>query len=301
MRVFVTGATGFIGSAVVQELIGAGHEVIGLARSDGAARALEGAGAGVHRGDLEDLEGLGRGAAAADAVIHTGFIHDFTRFREVCEADRRAIEALGAALVGGDRPLLVCSGTGLLTRGALATEDQVHAIGSDAFPRVMTEEAVDALVARGVRVGTVRLPQVHGEGDRGFVPMLIDIARARGVSAYVGDGANRWPSAHRLDVARLFRLALVSPFAAGARFHAVAEDGVRVRDIAGSIGRHLGIPVVTRSAEEAPEHFGWFANFAAMDGPASSERTRRALGWEPVEIGLMEDLERGHYFTSRGA
>ena len=297
MRVFITGATGFIGSAIVQELLAAGHRVVGLARSDAAARALAAAGAEVHRGDIEDLDGLRRAAAASDGVIHNGFIHDFTRYKEACEIDRRAIEALGAELVGSDRPLVVTSGTALVAPGRLATEDDAPGVDSSVMPRVATEEAAAALVARGVRVSLVRLPVVHGKGDHGFVPMLIALAREKGVSAYVGDGRNRWNAAHRLDAARLFKLALEKA-PAGARLHAVAEEAIAFREIAEVIGRRLNLPVVARSAEDAASHFGWFVNFARLDFPASSKLTQERFGWRPVQPSLIADLESESYFES---
>jgi nucleoside-diphosphate-sugar epimerase len=296
MRVFVTGATGFVGSAVVQELIQAGHTVIGLARSEAGAKSLRAAGAEVHQGDVQDPESLRRGAAGADGVIHTAFIHDFTRYRESCEIDRRAIEAVGSELVGSDRPMIVTSGTGLLSPGRLGTEEMLHSSGPEAIPRVASEEAAVAVAARGVRASIVRLPpSVHGDGDHGFVPLLIGLAREKRVSAYVGEGRNRWPAVHRLDAAKLYRLVL-GKGRGGARYHGVAEEGIPFKDIAGVIGRQLRMPVVSKSSDEAESHFGWFAHFAALDAPASSEWTEKQLGWKPTQIGLLADLEQGRYF-----
>jgi nucleoside-diphosphate-sugar epimerase len=292
MRVFLTGATGFIGSAIVRELIDAGHQVLGLARSDAGAKSLTAAGAQAHRGTLEDLESLRNGAAAADGVIHTAFIHDFNNYGPAAEADRRAIETLGAELAGSDRQFIVTSGTLLLQRtGPLVTEeDQVN----PDFPR--KSEDVLAMVSRGVHSIVVRLPpSVHGDGDHGFVPALINIARQKGVSAYIGDGANHWPAVHRFDAAHLYRLALEKG-SAGACYHAIADEGVPVRDIAEVIGRRLNLPVVAKSSEEAAGHFGWIGHFFAIDAPASSVQTQKQLGWRPTHSSLIADLDGGSYF-----
>ena len=297
MRVFVTGATGFIGSAIVQELINAGHQVLGLARSDAGAKSVIAAGAEVHRGDLEDLESLRSGAAMSDGVIHTAFNHDFSKLAENCEIDRRAIEALGYALVGSDRPFVVTSGTALLTPGRLATEEDVREPGAASFPRV-SEEAAVSVSARGVRVSVVRLPQVHDRVKQGLVTYMIALAREKGVSAYVGDGLNRWPAVHRLDAAHLYRLVLEKG-SAGARYHAIAEEGVPVRDIADAIGRGLNVPVVAKSPEEAAGHFGWLGFFVGADAPASSARTQERLGWRPTtQTGLIADLDRANAFDA---
>lgn len=294
MKVFVTGATGHVGSAVVEELLRAGHQVVGLSRSEANEQALVKVGAQVHRGSLDDLESLRRGAAAADGAIHCAFNHeDFSKFAENSALEKHAIEALGSALAGSSRPLVVASGVALLAPGKLATEDTVRA--SDLpFPRD-PERAAFAFASRGVRVSAVRLsPTTHGRGDKhGFVPSIIRAAREHGVSVYVGKGLNTWPAVHRLDAAVLFRLALEKGVAGG-RYHAVAEEGVPFKDIAALIGRRLQLPVESRSAEQARSHFGAFAQFAMIDQRASSQRTRQELGWEPKQPGLLEDIGKNY-------
>ncbi|HVU47175.1 MAG TPA: SDR family oxidoreductase [Terracidiphilus sp.] len=294
MRIFLTGATGFIGSAIVPELINAGHQVLGLTRSEAGAQALIAAGAEVHRGSLEDLESLCSGAAMSDGVIHCAFDHDFSNFMANCEKDRRAIEALGDALAASDRPLVITSGTGMGSSvpGQPATEE--HFDANHPNPRKASEIAGASVAERGVNVSVVRLPQVHDTVKQGLISYAIAVAREKGVSAYVGDGLNRWPAAHVLDVARLYRLA-IERAEAGARYHAVAEEGVPVRNIAEVIGRGLNVPVVSLTPEEATAHFGWLAMFAGMDLPASSAQTQERLGWRPVGPGLITDLEQMHY------
>ena len=293
MRVFVTGATGFIGTAVVRELIDAGHQVLGLARSNAGAKSLIAAGAQVHRGSLEDLESLRSGTASADGVIHTAFIHDFSNYGPAAAADRRAIETLGDALAGSDRPFIVTSGTLLVQRqGALATEEDAP---NPNFPR-KSEEAAIALAAHGIRASVLRLPpSVHGNGDHGFVPRLISIAQEKGVSAFIGDGLNHWPAVHRLDAAHLYRLVLEKG-TGGASYHGVADEGVPTREIAAAIGRGLSVPVVSKSHEAAADHFGWMARFFGIDSPASSSLTQERLGWKPVQPELIADLNAEHYF-----
>jgi nucleoside-diphosphate-sugar epimerase len=296
MRVFVTGATGFIGSAVVRELIGAGHQVTGLARSGEAAAALSAAGVGVHRGSLADLDSLGAAAAAADGVIQTGYNHDFADIPGAAQTDRLAITALGDALAGSERPLVVAAGIPMVPGRAIITE-QDAAPDSGSHPRV-SEQAAMPFAERGVRVSVLRMPpSVHGERDHGFVPILIGIARDKGLSAYVGDGANHWPAVHQLDAAALFRIALEAA-PAGTRLNAVGDEGVPFRDIAGVIGHQLDLPVTSISREEADGHFGWFAFFASLDERASSTRTERRFGWRSTMPGLIADLEEGHYFRA---
>jgi nucleoside-diphosphate-sugar epimerase len=304
MRIFVTGASGWIGSAVVPELISAGHEVVGLARSDASAAALTAAGAAVHRGTLDGLDGLGTAAAASDGVIHLAFKHDIAfsgDFDGAVAADRLAIEALGEALAGSDRPFVIASGTLGLTSGRIATEQDGRsadpaAISGAPEGRMDNGRLVLALASRGVRSIVLRLPPtVHGDGDNGFVATQVGIAREKGVSGYTGDGANRWPAVHRLDAANLFRLAVEHAPAASV-LHAVDDEGVPVREIAEVIGRHLDLPAVSIAPENAGAHFGWLAGFLGADSPASSAATRELLGWRPTQPGLIEDLDKGHYF-----
>jgi nucleoside-diphosphate-sugar epimerase len=307
MRVFVTGASGWIGSAVVPELLGAGHQVVGLARSDAAAATLAAGGAEVRRGSLDDLQTLRDEAAASDAVIHLAFKHDlaFTGdFQGAADADRRAVDVFGDALAGSARPLVIASGTLFAAPGRLATERDGHdagAAGLDSGPRTRweTSEVTLSFADRGVRSSVVRLPPtVHGDGDHGFMATIVDVAREKSVSGYIGDGTNRWPAVHRFDAARLFRVALENA-PAGSTLHAVADEGVPVRDIAEVIGRELDVPLASIPPDQAAEHFTWLARFLGVDGPASSALTRELLGWQPTQPGLIEDLEQGHYFDRR--
>ena len=295
---FVTGATGFVGSAVVQELVKSGHTVLGLARNETGAKALVAMGAEPLLGSLDDLDSLKRGAAAADAVMHLAFVHDWANFVASCDTDRRAIEAIGAALAGSNKPFLVTSGMIGLSGadGGPATEESVRGPDAVKIPRV-SEEAALALVPRGVRAMVVRLPpSVHGDGDHGFVPHIVRCAREHQASAYAGDGRNRWPAVHRLDAAAVYRLAMEKG-AAGAVFHAVADEGVAIRDVAAVVGRRLGVPVAAKTArEDVAAHFGFLAIFVALDAPASSKLTQARLGWRPKQCSLLEDLERGTYF-----
>lgn len=294
MRVFVTGASGFVGSATVKELLAAGHKVLGLVRSDKGAEQVAAAGAEVLRGDVNDPEILRQGATSCDAVIHTAFNHDFSRFKQNCEDDRKVIETLGDALAGTGKPLVVTSGVGLLSYGRLATEDDV-APSSDAIPRAASEEAAKAAAAKGVDAYIVRLPpSTHGAGDHGFVPMIIDMAKEKGASAYVGDGQNLWPATHRNDAAAIYRLAIEKRPALKV-FHAVAETGVPFKEIAEAIGKGLNAPVVGKTGDEIAAHFTWFAHFAAMDCASSAQKTKDALGWEPKGPGLIEDMMTNYF------
>jgi nucleoside-diphosphate-sugar epimerase len=295
MRVFVTGATGFIGTAVVRELLAAGHQVLALARSDAAADNLARAGVGVHRGELSDTDSLAAGARACDGVIHTAFIHDFAQYEANAATDQRALDAMARALEGSDKPLVATSGTTVLAPGHVGTENDPPSPTSLGRIRAVSE-IVLAAAARGVRVSVVRLPpSVHDRGDHGFVPALIDIARRTGVAAFVGDGTNRWPAVHRLDAARLFRLALEKA-APASRLHGAAEEGIPLRAIAEAIGQGLGVPVRGMGDDEAASHFGWLAPFAAIDNATSSALTRKSLVWHPQETGLLADMRGSGYF-----
>lgn len=297
MRVFLTGATGFIGEAIVRELLIEGHQVLGLARSDAAADTLARLGVEAHRGELSDTDSLAAGARACEGVIHTAFIHDFSQYVANAETDRLALDAMARALEGSGKPLVATSGTGVLAPGRIGTEKDAPALEGLGSIRAASE-VVLAAADRGVRVSVVRLPpSVHGRGDHGFVPALIDIARRTGVAAFVGDGANRWPAVHRLDAARLFRLALEKA-APGSRLHGAAEEGIPMRAIAEAIGEGLGVPVRSLTEDEAPAHFDWMALFVGIDIPTSSALTREALGWSPKESGLLMDMKEGGYFSN---
>ena len=298
MRVFVTGASGFVGSAVVRELVGNGHEVLGLVRSDDAASQLQSMGGVAQRGDIADLDSVRAGVLASDGVVHTAFGHDFSKFVENCELDRRVIEAMGEVARGSNRKLIITSAIGILPKTVRTTEDSLPATGEEWNPRAATEDAVAQVAAKGVHTSIVRLASsVHGEGDHAFVPMLIDIAKKAGVSAYMGDGQNRWPAVHRLDAATLYRLALERG-TAGARYHAVAEETIPFKDIAVAIGKGLGVPVVSKTEAEADAHFGWFAGFVRFDLNPSSQLTQDRLGWSPVMPTLLSDLDKEVYFKA---
>ncbi|PHR92717.1 MAG: NAD-dependent dehydratase [Robiginitomaculum sp.] len=294
MRVFVTGATGFVGSAIVSDLIHAGHQVLGLARSNASAESLISVGASVHRGDMEDLDSLRAGANLSDGVIHAAFNHDFSKFAESCELDRRAIEVMGDALAGSDRPFIVTSGLPII-QGRPVTEEDVLPLVSNS--RRVSEQTAFSLVERGVRASVVRISQVHDQDKQGLASYMIAVARERGVSAYIGNGLNCWSAVHRLDTAPLYRLALEEGVT-GARYHGVSEEGVSIRKIAEAIGRGLSIPVVALSSEEAISHFGWLVHPVSMDATASSILTRRRLGWYPTEkLGFIADLESSNAFV----
>jgi nucleoside-diphosphate-sugar epimerase len=294
MRVFVTGASGFIGSATARELLDAGHQVLGLARSDAAAASVAALGAEVLRGGLDDLDSLRAGAEASDGVVHLAYHHDFSQMEQAAQLDLHAIDAMGALLEGTDRPFLIASGFAGFPAGRVATERDLP--DPSGYPRIASAQAVLALAGRGVRSSVVRFaPTVHGAGDHGFVATLVGIARDKGVSAFIGDGANRWPAVHRLDAAALVRLA-VDCAPAGSVLHATAEQGVPARDIAEAIGQGLDVPVVSVPTEQASDHFGWIARFFGADFPASNDLTRELLGWEPTQPGLLADLKQGHYF-----
>jgi nucleoside-diphosphate-sugar epimerase len=294
MRVFVTGASGFVGSAIVKELVQAGHQVLGMVRSDSGAEAVKQAGAELWRGDLDDLDSLQKGAAQCDAVIHTAFNHDFTQYKVNCENDHKVIMALGSALAGTNKPLVITSGVGLLNNGGQVTENDKPA-GSDVIPRAASEEAANALAEQGVNMYIVRLPIVHGPDDHGFIPIVIGMAKEKGVSAYIGEGNNHWWAVHRLDAAVVYRL-IVEKQPAQKVYHAVAEESIPFKQIATAIAKGLQLPVVSKEGADAEAHFGWFKHFASMGSPVSSAQTRATLGWKPVQAGLLEELVPGIYF-----
>jgi nucleoside-diphosphate-sugar epimerase len=293
MRVFITGASGFIGSAIVEDLLAAGHKVVALARSDTSAKFLESLGVEVLRGSLDDLDSLKRGAANSDGVIHCAFVHDFANYANSIKTDQLAIQALGRALEGTNRPLVVTSGIlGLLNNRLVTEQDQGNV---EMSPRSISEETTLSFSSKGVRSSVIRLPpSVHGKGDHGFIPIFIAIARQKGVSAYIGDGLNRWPSVHRVDVAQLYRLALEKG-TAGARYHGIADEGIPFRDIAEVIGKHLNIPVVSKPVEEAMDHFGWMGRFVHFDSAASNKHTQQELGWQPAQSSLLADMEQNYF------
>jgi len=294
MRVFVTGASGFVGSAIVKELLANGHQVLALVRSAKAAEQFAASGAEVLQGDVNDPEIIRQGATSCDAVIHTAFNHDFTRYKANCEADRKVIETFGDALAGSDKPLVVTSGVGLMSYNRLITEDDAVP-GSDVIPRAASEEAAKAATAKGVNTYIVRLPaSVHGQGDHGFVPMVIGMAREKGESAYIGNGNNQWPAVHRKDAASLYRL-IIEKQPEQKVFHPVAETGIPFKEIAEAIGKGLNLPAASKTGDDIAAHFGWFAHFAALNCPSSSDKTRQALGWEPHEPGLIADMTANYF------
>jgi nucleoside-diphosphate-sugar epimerase len=300
MRIFVTGASGFIGSALIPELIGAGHHVLGLARSDSSAKTIAAAGAEVHRGSLQDRDSLKAGAAAADGVIHLGFNHDFSKWEANCEDDRQVIAVLAAELAGSNRPLVVTGGSGTQTPPGQLASEQDPALASSLLPRTASEEAALAAAEQGVRASVMRLPQVHNRDKQGLITMLIPIATEKRVSAYLGEGTNRWPAGHVLDAARLYRLA-IEEGARGIRYHAVGEEGVEFREIAMAIGERIGVPTASISENEAADHFGWLARFVGLDMPASSALTQKLLGWDPSHQGLIADLRSAAVAASSGS
>jgi nucleoside-diphosphate-sugar epimerase len=301
MRVFVTGATGFIGQAVVQELLDAGHTVVGLARSESKAAELRAKGADTIPGSIEDIESLKRGASESDGVIHLAFNHDFTKFAENAKVEYNAIVAIGSVLTGSNRPFVIASGTMMLTKGTLGTEDSDVDLVTFPNPRAGNEGEITKLAAQGVRTSSVRLsPTVHGDQDHGFINLITQVARTKGESVYIGDGQNKWPAVHRYDAARLFRLALEKG-EPGAKYHAVGEEGIPMKEIAEAIGHELGVPTVSKTLEEAQVHFNDFMAFAVgADNPSSSTKTQEQLGWMPSERGLLADIKAGVY-TKQGS
>ena len=298
MRVFLTGASGFVGSAIIKELLSNGHTVLGLARSDKSAETLSIAGVDVHRGSLEDLESLKTGAAACDGVIHCGFSSDFSDYSGVCETDRHAIEAMGSVLIGSNKPIVLTTGSFVLKPGEIGTEDSGVDPSSMSAARISSEIMVPLLAEKGVRISVIRLPpSVHGDDDHAFVPAIIAAARAKGVVIYVGDGQNRWPAVHRSDAARLYRLALEKGVA-GSRYHCVAEEGIPIKEIVDVVGKHLNLPTESQTPEDAFKNLGFLAVPLGIDNPCSSKRTRKLLGWQPTQVGLIQDLDQGTYFTS---
>lgn len=296
MRVFVTGASGFVGSAIVKELIEARHQVLGMVRSDSGAEKVAKAGAEVHRGDIYDLESVQQGAASCEAIIHTAFNHDFSNFKANCETDRKVVEALGTIVAGTDHPLIITSGVGLLNYGRLVNEDDIPPASSETIPRVASEEAAKAAADSGSKVYIVRLPPtVHDKGDHGFIPIVINTAKQKGASAYIGEGKNQWPAVNREDAAKLYRL-IAEQKPEQKVFHAVAEQGIEFRNIAEAIGKGLNLPVISKTGKDAEDHFGWFTHFASINCPSTSTKTRQAVNWQPTRSTLLEDLAAGFYF-----